>query len=113
MRGVICMKQKSRKWKQARFNYPEENEIIPGWLAKQSNRNLSFRLLIKWFVRTYGFVDVEDVVALMSGEKEAYEQRDSAPIAETSPTLKAYAPPSERPKLDDDTLHDIEDILNL
>ena len=107
------MSQKSQKWKQARFNYPEENEIIPEWLAKQSNRNLSFRLLIKWYVKKYGFVDVEDVVVLMSGEKDVNEQSSNALAAEAPSTLQAYAPPSERTKLDDNALHDIEDILNL
>ena len=108
------MTQKSQKWKQVRFNYPGENEIVPGWLAKQSNRNLSFRLVIKWFVKTYGFVDVEDVLELMSGEQDVYGQSSKALVtAKASSTSKAYASPSsERPKLDDDTLHDIDDILN-
>lgn len=106
------MKQKSQKWKQARFNYPEENEIVPGWLAKQSNRNLSFRLMIKWFVKTYGFVDVEDVVELMSGEQEVPGQSSNAPPAGTPFAPTAYVSAPERPKLDDSALHDIEDILN-
>lgn len=84
---------------------------MPGWLAKQSNRNLSFRLLIRWFVKKYGFVDVEDVVELMSGEKDANEQSSNALATVASSTFKAYASSSERPKLDDNVLHDIEDIL--
>jgi len=100
------MRQKTQdiKWKQARFSYPVENETIPKWLEKQSNQSLSFRLMIKWFVKTYGFVDIEDVLELMSGEKEIHEQSTEAP----PPTQH-----SPRQKPHDNTLHDIGDVLDL
>ena len=47
----------------------------------------------------------------MSGEKDANEQSSNALATVASSTFKAYASSSERPKLDDNVLHDIEDIL--